>query len=103
MKNLREALLTVAQEQENAKGRTVELWTANHNLLKLLKTPGPVYRRLPDGRRRNIKFLSLIRVDALLRRKGILSERFPMEDLLQWLRDNWVTILKVLLTLLALI
>lgn len=64
----------------------------------------PVYaRQHPEARPIDVLKRSLWRVELYLRRNRIDWTKWDWEKLVQWLKDHWFDILKVLLTLLMLL
>jgi hypothetical protein len=81
-----------------------ELSKANDKAIKLFSHPAPVYGRMdPEGFPINITYRSLWRTNRLLRRNGIDWPLFEWDKIVEWLYENWDKVLRVLLSLLALI
>jgi len=101
---LQDAMQEVAAkvDKETKYATQPSLAEANTKAMKLLSSGDPLYRDI-NGRPRNIRFIALFRANVHVRRQGIDWTRVSWELLLEWLYENWTTILKVLMSLLVLI
>jgi hypothetical protein len=104
-RDLKRGLAQMAKRVESEKlyATNPELKRANEKALYLFSHPAPVMGRYEDGYPINITYRSLWRVNWLLRRNGIDWPNFNFQALLDWLYENWDKVLRVMLSLLALI
>ena len=105
-RDLKRGLAGVAKriQSEKVYATNPELKRANEKALKLFSHPAPIYgRETPDSPPINVTWRALWRVNRYLRRNGIDWPLFDWEALMTWIYDNWDKILRVMLSLLALI
>jgi hypothetical protein len=98
------AFLAKRAKQKQRFKDNIELATANERALKLFTQPGPVWgRETPDSPLINLTYTSLFRINLLLRKNGIDWPLFDWQALLDWLYANWDKVLRVIMSLLALL
>lgn len=103
---LQKALLDSAEraERERVYGDNRELMKANQAAVALFSSPKAIMRSMGPGERRvNISVRALRKADRFLLSHGVAWRMIDWDALLNWLYNNWDKVLRVLLSLLALV
>lgn len=79
-----------------------KMWEANTAAMSMFASDTPLYVQV-DGKKINIRFFAMRRINRYMRRKGLDWSDFSFDAIVQWFIDNWEEILKVLISLLMFI